>query len=43
VSPNIEFARYQVQDNVWEVVINKYDLLESALENSVADESLNPY
>ena len=43
VSPNIEFARYQVQNNVWEVVINKYDLLESALEDSVANKGLNPH
>jgi DNA helicase-4 len=32
VSPNIEFAKYQINTNNWQTILEKYDLLESALE-----------
>ena len=32
VSPNIEFAKYQIDANKWQEVVAKYDLLASALE-----------
>jgi DNA helicase-4 len=31
VSPNIEFAKYQIDNNRWRTMIENYDLLESAL------------
>jgi DNA helicase-4 len=32
VSPNVEFARYSIEGELWTPTINKFDLLQAALE-----------
>ena len=32
VNPNIEFAKYQINTNKWQTILEKYDLLDSVLE-----------
>ena len=36
VSPNVEFARYSLEGEQWTPTINKFDLLQAALEEDSA-------
>ncbi|MEI7818447.1 MAG: hypothetical protein WCI45_14770, partial [Desulfuromonadales bacterium] len=36
VSPDVEFARYSLEDDLWIPTINRFDLLQAALEEETA-------